>query len=93
MIRRGDAGRGFAVRAPGGPAGTGAAVLKESTVTAIGKGFVAVLSTNERGPVERRRARTRMQAFAAARMLLAVAERRDFNRGEIVAVDVRQVED
>jgi hypothetical protein len=43
-------------------------------VVAIGKDYVAVLSTNERGPVERRKAGTRLQAFAAARTLLDVAE-------------------
>jgi len=32
--------------------------------------FIAILSTNERGPVERRKAGTRSQAFAAARTLL-----------------------
>ena len=62
-------------------------------MTAIGKEFVAVLSTNERGPVERRKAGTRTQAFAAARTLLDVAERRDWNRGEVVYVEVRQAEE
>ncbi len=51
------------------------------------------MSTNERGPVERRKAGTRKQAFAAARTLLDVAERREFNRGEVVSVEVRQAED
>jgi hypothetical protein len=62
-------------------------------LSAIGKDYVAVLSTNERGPVERRKAGTRKQAFAAARTLLDVAERREFNRGEVVSVEVRQSED
>jgi hypothetical protein len=35
-------------------------------MTAIGQGYHAILSTNERGRVERRRAGTRKQAFAAA---------------------------
>jgi len=43
-----------------------------------------------RGPVERRKAGTRSQAFAAARTLLDVAERQQFHRGEIVSVEVRQ---
>jgi hypothetical protein len=62
-------------------------------MTAIGREFIAILSTNERGPVERRKARTRSQAFAAARTLLDVAERRDWNRGEAILVEVRQAED
>jgi hypothetical protein len=64
-----------------------------NTVTAVGKEFLAVLSTDMRGPVERRRARTRTLAFAAARVLLDVAERRDWNQGEVVSVEVRQAED
>jgi len=39
-------------------------------VTAVGKGFVAVLATDMRGPIERRPATTRREAFAAARDLL-----------------------
>jgi hypothetical protein len=61
-------------------------------VTAVGREFIAILSTNERGPVERRKAGTRKQAFAAARTLLDIAERREFNRGEVVSVEVRQAE-
>jgi hypothetical protein len=59
-------------------------------MTAVGKEYVAVLATNERGPVERRKARTRTQAFAAARMLLDIAERREFSRGDVVRVEVQQ---
>jgi hypothetical protein len=62
-------------------------------MTAVGKGYVAVLATDMRGPVERRKAGTRKQAFAAAHMLLDVAERREFNRGEIVRVEVQQAEE
>ena len=62
-------------------------------MTAIGREFIAILSTNERGPVERRKAGTRKQAFAAARTLLDIAERREFNRGEVVSVEVRQAEE
>jgi hypothetical protein len=46
-----------------------------------------------RGPVERRKAGTRSQAFAAARTLLDVGERRDWNRGEAITVEVRQAEE
>jgi hypothetical protein len=67
--------------------------MRGKTVVATGKDYVAVLSTNERGPVERRKAGTRSQAFAAARTLLHVAERRDWNRGEAISVEVRQAED
>jgi hypothetical protein len=59
-------------------------------MTAIGREFIAILSTNERGPVERRKAGTRLQAFAAARTLLDVAERRDWNRGETLSVSIGQ---
>ena len=67
--------------------------MRGDTVVAIGKDYVAVLSTSERGPVERRKAGTRSQAFAAARTLLDVAERRDWNKGEAISVEVRQAED
>jgi hypothetical protein len=59
-------------------------------MTAIGKGYVATLSTNERGPVERRPATTRREAFAAARDLLDAAEHLETRRGEIVSVSVGQ---
>jgi hypothetical protein len=61
-------------------------------MTAIGREFIALLSTNERGPVERRKAGTRKQAFAAARTLLDVAERRDWHRGEVVRVEVARAD-
>jgi hypothetical protein len=67
--------------------------MRGNTVVAIGKDYVAVLSTSERGPVERRKAGTRSQAFAAARTLLDVAERRDWNKGEAISVEVRQAGD
>jgi hypothetical protein len=54
----------------------------------VGRGFVAVLATDQRGPVERRPAKTREEAFAAARWLLDQAERRDWYRGEIVSVRI-----
>jgi hypothetical protein len=63
-------------------------------VVAIGKDYVAVLSTNERGPVLTRSARNRSLAFAIARTLLDQAEQRsDWHRGEVVSVEVRQAED
>jgi len=74
------------------PTCAGAAVLGD-TLTAIGREFTAILSTNKRGPVERRKAGTRSRAFAAARVLLDVAERRDWNRGEVIAVEVRQADE
>jgi hypothetical protein len=66
---------------------------KGNTMVAIGKDYVAVLSTNQRGPVERGKAGTRLQAFAAARTLLDVAERREWHRGEAISVEVRQAEE
>jgi hypothetical protein len=62
-------------------------------VTAVGKDFKAVLSTNMRGPIVTRKADTREAAFAVARRLLDDAERREFNRGEVVSVEVRQAEE
>ena len=53
--------------------------------TALGREYIAILSTNERGPIERRPATTRREAFAAARILLDVAERGAWNQGEVVA--------
>jgi hypothetical protein len=49
------------------------------SMTAIGKGFIATLSTDMRGPVERRSATSRSQAFVKARLLLDAAERRAWN--------------
>jgi hypothetical protein len=48
----------------------------EITMTAIGRGFIATLSTDQREPVERRPATSWKQAFAKARLLLDAAERR-----------------
>jgi hypothetical protein len=62
-------------------------------VTAIGREFTATLLINERGQVERRKAGTRKQAFAAARTLLDIAERRDWNRGETLSVSIGQAEE
>jgi len=62
-------------------------------MTANGKSFVAVLATNERGPILTRRAETRADAFAQARRLLDDAEDREWNRGETVSVEVRQADE
>jgi hypothetical protein len=51
-------------------------------MTAIGRGFVATLSTDVRGPIERKPAASWGQAFAKARLLLDAAERRQWNQGE-----------
>jgi hypothetical protein len=61
-------------------------------MTAVGRGFLAVLSTDMRGPLVKRKAETREAAFAVARRLLDDAERQQFNRGEIVSVAVAQSE-
>ncbi len=62
-------------------------------MTAIGRGYVAVLSTNERGPVERRSASNRKIAFALARALLDQAEQRsDWHRGEAISIEVWQTQ-
>jgi len=63
-------------------------------MTAIGVTWRAVLSTNERGRVLTRSARNRSMAFAIARTLLDQAEHRsDWNRGEVISVEVRQAEE
>ncbi len=62
-------------------------------MTAIGKGYVAVLLTNERGPVLTRRTRSREEAFKAAHYLLDRAEDQEWNRGETVSVGVAQAEE
>jgi hypothetical protein len=62
-------------------------------MTAIGRGFTATLSTNERGPIVTRKAVTMSDAFAAAHRLLDDAEDRQLNLGEIVSVAVAQSED
>jgi hypothetical protein len=46
-----------------------------NTMTAVGRGFVATLSTDMRGPVVSRKAETREAAFADASRLLDDAER------------------
>lgn len=62
-------------------------------VTAIGATWKAVLSTSERGPILSRSARSRSLAFTIARTLLDQAEDQQFNRGEIVSVEVRQADE
>jgi hypothetical protein len=59
-------------------------------VTAIGRGFTVTLSSDMRGPVERRPATSWGQAFVKARLLLDAAERRTWHNGEIVRVEIAQ---
>jgi hypothetical protein len=59
-------------------------------MSAIGKGFVAVLVSDMHGPLERRPATSWGQAFAKARLLLDAAERRTWHNGEIVHVEIAQ---
>jgi hypothetical protein len=60
----------------------------------IGKTYVAVLSSNVRGPLERKPATSWGQAFLKARLLLDAAERRrDWYRGETVSVSVAQADE
>jgi hypothetical protein len=67
--------------------------LMEEDLTAIGKTYVAILSTDMRGPVERKPAATWEMAFIKARLLLDAAERRrDWWKGEVVSVAVAQSE-
>jgi hypothetical protein len=62
-------------------------------MTAEGKGFVAVLSTNQRGPALTRKVESREGAFAMARRLLDEAEAKTWHLGEVVAVEVKQSDD
>jgi hypothetical protein len=63
-------------------------------MTAIGRGYCAVLSSDMRGPVEKKSATSWEQAFLKARILLDAAERRrDWYRGEVVSVSVAQAEE
>jgi hypothetical protein len=59
-------------------------------MTAIGRGFVVVLASDMRGPIERKPATSWGQAFLKARLLLDAAERRDWHRGEVVSISVAQ---
>jgi len=59
----------------------------------VGKGYCAVLSSNMRGPIERKPAQSWKDAFIRARLLLDAAERRDWWRGEVVSVEIRQESD
>ncbi len=62
-------------------------------MSAIGKGYTATLSSSMRGPLEKKSATSWAQAFAKGRLLLDAAERRrDWYRGEVVSVEVRQAD-
>ena len=59
----------------------------------IGKTYVAVLSSDMRGPIERKPAKSWQDAFIRARLLLDAPERRDWWRGEVVSVAVAQADE
>jgi hypothetical protein len=59
-------------------------------MVAIGRGFVAVLSTDQRGPVLTRKAAAKSEAFMQAHALLDQAEDMARYRGEVVGVRVEQ---
>ena len=61
-------------------------------MTAIGKGFHVVLATDQRGNVETREAKTRLEAYTTARGLLALAECRKWYLGEVVSIRIEQRE-
>jgi hypothetical protein len=61
-------------------------------VTAVGKGYVAILASDMRGPLERKPAQSWKDAFIRARLLLDAAEKRDWFRGEVVSVTISQSE-
>jgi len=62
-------------------------------MTAVGKGYVAILASDMRGPIERKPARSWQDAFIRARLLLDAAEKRDWWKGERVAVSIEQSDD
>ena len=62
-------------------------------MSAIGKSYVAILSTDQRGPIERKPAVSWGQAFLKARLMLDAAERRDWWKGEVVSISVAQADD
>ena len=62
-------------------------------MTAIGNGYFATLSTNERGNLERRKADTLAHAYLEAHWLLHQAQEQIWNRGETVSVSVGQAEE
>jgi hypothetical protein len=63
-------------------------------VTAVGKGYCATLSSDMRGPLERKQATSWEQAFLKAKLLLDAAERRrDWYCGETVSVSVAQADE
>ena len=62
------------------------------TVSTIGKGYVAVLSTNQRSPVLTRKAATKSEAFSLAHRLLDDAEDRQCFNGETVSVQIGQAD-
>ena len=59
----------------------------------IGKTYVATLSSDMRGPLERKPATSWGQAFAKARLLLDAAEKRDWWKGERVSISISQSEE
>ena len=59
-------------------------------MTAIGKAFVAVLSSDQRGPLVTRRSKTKSDAYSMAHRLLDDAEDMVWFNGELVRVEVGQ---
>jgi hypothetical protein len=66
---------------------------KGEIVTAIGKTYVATLSSDMRGPLERKPAKSWQDAFIRARLLLDAAEKRDWWKGERVSISISQSEE
>ena len=61
-----------------------------SDVTAIGTTWRALLTSDQRGPVLSRRAKTRADAFAQAHRLMDEAEDRQWFNGETIRIEVAQ---
>jgi hypothetical protein len=62
-------------------------------MTAVGKGYVAILASDQRGPIECRPATSWGQAFLKAKLLLDAAEKRDWWKGERVSISISQSEE
>jgi hypothetical protein len=59
-------------------------------VTAVGTTWRALLTSDQRGPVLSRRAKTRADAFAQAHRLMDEAEDRQWFNGETIRIEVAQ---
>jgi hypothetical protein len=67
--------------------------LEGDILTAIGKAFVAVLSSDQRGPLVTRRSKTKSDAYSMAHRLLDDAQDMVWFNGELVRIEMSQAEE